>query len=711
MVAYASPWLVVCGALAEESTTTQPSASAPPSWRIRPGLMHLNVANAFLGFESDYEYRRVEYLTAPKTDYKNRDFRLGETLGLTLAGDVVDPNLIDWQASIEGGPLQGAFREVINTYSHEDRDDGFLLRYDVAVDALKNKPVSLHAYARQFDGRIPRRFLSSLHQYVTEAGASVLVQTGILTSEAGFAYRDTRQHGNRDQEDDETLTTHRYYLNNKLQFSDTHQLQLSFEHEREASKYQGSTYEYDTNRNDIRADHQIAFGAEQKNRVDTVLRYDVDRGDLARNEFELSPRLTLQHNDKLQTIYRYSFYRLEQDAIEVAQHNVDAQAIYRPTDQWRFTLDSFALYERADSDITTHDYGGQFDVAYNRPTPWGKFSTNVAFEYDSSQTTGDAGRRVVRAEAHALSTLKPAVLRQRGVSRLSILAFNADRTRLYVPNVDYAVTMVGRRAVIRRLPFGRIAEGDVVYFDYQYDVPLHADIDTYRTDFMIEHEFTFGLTPYYYLESRCQDVSSSQSLDLERDNQHRHRLGLRYAQERWSVTNEFEVFDDYVEPYRAYHLTGQAQLLRQAGHSLDGNFELSRYCFWGERDLEPARPYYGGFGLTDAGGAPGSHTWRETSARQVWWFDAEVKDTVEINPFLSVNGGLAYHFDGDRINGKTNGVDAECGFKYVRGLLTVELTVEYDLLNIGPTKEEGLGIWLNVRRDLGDLLASSRNLR
>jgi len=199
MIAYAGPWLAVGGAAAEETPTTQRSATAPTSWRIRPGLVHLNVADAYLGFESDYNYQRVSYLTRPKSEYKDRGLGLTETLGVTLAGDVVDPNLIDWRASIEGGPLQANYGEVLNQFNHEDRETGFLLRYDVAVDALKTKPVSLHAYARRFDGRVPRQFLPSLHEYVTEAGASVLMQTGILTSEAGFAYRDTRQHGNREQ--------------------------------------------------------------------------------------------------------------------------------------------------------------------------------------------------------------------------------------------------------------------------------------------------------------------------------------------------------------------------------------------------------------------------------------------------------------------------------------------------------------------------------
>ncbi len=692
MTVYAGPWLAAGGVTAAEppadattpsAATSRPSTSgegAPP-WRIRPGLLHLNALGGFVGFESEYDQRRVRSSAPRKRDsqYEDQALRLSEVVGLTLAGDVVDPNLVDWHGSFEFGPQQALYREVIDGFHRHADEAGLLLRYDFAVDALKNKPVSFHAYARQSDDRVPRQFLPSLHEYVTEAGASVLVQSGVLTSEAGFSYRDVNRKGNQDRVDNESLEVTRFYLDNKLQFTDTHRLRLSYEHERDKSDYQGSLYRYETTRDEFRGEHELAFGEGAKHRLDTVVRYDNERGDLARNELELSPRLTLQHSDKLQTMYRYSLYRWEQDAIEVGQHKLDAEAIYRPSDRWRFTVDAFALYERLDSDVRTHDYGGQFDIAYNRPTPWGKFSANLAFAYDASRTSGDAGRRLVRNEAHSLSTVKPAMLRERDVTVVSVVAHNAEWTRVFVPGVDYSVVKSGKKVVVYRLPFGRIAEGDVVYFDYQYDVPVHAEVNTYRTDLMLEHEFTFGLTPYYYLETRCQEVDGSAGTPAERDNQHRHRLGARYGRERWTVTNELEVFDDTVEPYKAYHLTGRVNLWRSGKNTLDASGELSRYCFDGGVDR-----------------------------RRVWWVELDLKDRLEINRYFSVTGEATYHYESDSVDGRTHGVDVECGVQYTRGLLTVELVAEYDLLTVGPTKEEGVAVWLRMRRDLGDLLATTR---
>jgi hypothetical protein len=49
-------------------------------------------------------------------------------------------------------------------------------------------------------------------------------------------------------------------------------------------------------------------------------------------------------------------------------------------------------------------------------------------------------------------------------------------------------------------------------------------------------------------------------------------------------------------------------------------------------------------------------------------------------------------------------VDIECGLQYTRGYLTVELTLEYDLLSIVENRDSGFGLYLNVQRNLTHLL-------
>jgi hypothetical protein len=378
-------------------------------------------------------------------------------------------------------------------------------------------------------------------------------------------------------------------------------------------------------------------------------------------------------------VHRYGFYRFEQDALEIAQHKLSSEVLYQATDNLRFAFDGYGLYERADLDVDTYEFGGSASTTYHRPTSMGQLDMNAGLGFDTSRTTGDAGQRWVRDEAHALGGSRPVYLRQRDIIAGTIVAHNAGRSRYYLPALDYQAIRVGPRIRIRRVPTGRIAQDEVVYFDYQYTVPIHGSVNTFRGDLLIEHTFTFGLTPYYGYEGRCQDVDSSWGDPRERDNTHRHRIGTRFARERWEAGTEFEVFDDTVEPYDAWHLTGRANLLRQPAHSLDLSGELSRYWFEG--------------GVDD---------------RRVWWLDVDLKDQLQINSFLSLISGAAYRWEDDSIDGKTHGVDLECGLRYTRGYLTIDLTVEYDLLSIAENRENGFGVFLNVRRNLSHLLPSPK---
>jgi hypothetical protein len=686
MIAQAGQWFYMDNSMAAAPTASAPSdridgvvvGSVPP----RRDFLHLDVTDLYIGFETEYESRRVRSSVPYRRDttHENRDLRLHELLGLSFIGDVGDPNLLEYRGNVEFGLSQNRFVEEINGFRDTDRDNGFLQRYDVSLDAFKTKPISLNAYARRADDRIARRFLPSLREIRNEAGISALALTGPVTTELGYSYSDVDRTGNRLREDDESLTNSRLYLDSKWDISDTHKLHLTYDHEREENSYQGSRFNFDTNRDELRLDHELAFGPGDKHRLDTFLRYNAEKGDLARDEFEFTPRLTLKHTDKFKTIYRYGLYRFDQAAIDLAQHKFDAQALYEPTDHWRLSLDTFGLYERVDRDVETQQYGVNGDITYHRPTSLGELSADLHLGYDQARTTGDAGRRYVRNEAHALGGVRPVFLRQQNVVLTSIIARDAKFTRIFVIGADFTVLRIGTYTVIQRVPWGRIAEGDVIYFDYQYTVPAEASIDTYRADFRIEHAFKFGLTPYYYFESRFQDVDRrSIGTPLLRDNQDRHRIGARYGRQRWNVTGEYEIFDDSIEPYDAFHFTGQMSLFRSTAHSLDLNGEISRYFFEGGFDR-----------------------------RRVWFMDLNLKDRMDITHELSINAGTELRREDDSVRGKTTGVDLECGLRWIRGYLTVELNVEYDLLSVVENRESGFGVFLNVRRDLSHLLPSRK---
>ncbi|RJP33568.1 MAG: hypothetical protein C4547_11980 [Phycisphaerales bacterium] len=653
----------------------------PDGERTRPGLFHLHGSDLAFEFESTLDRRRVGSSrgSGPQTTQRNRDLRFSEALALSLSGDVISPDFLAWDLGLTFGLSQERFHEDVSGIDRTDSDSGALIEYDLSLELLRSRPVSISAYARRTRDRVPRQFLPSLLEEATEFGATVFLSGDRWSAELGFSLHDVDRSGNRLAEDDEHLDTRRFFADARFDPADHHHLRLSFDHERQDAEYQGGMETFRTRRDEVRVEHDLAFGREHRHRLDTVLRYNAEAGDLARDELEFTPRLTLKHSDRFQTSYRYSLWRSDQDALDVTRHKIDVQGLYRPDEQWRFTLDGFWLRERVDEDLEIHEAGGGIDAALRRPTPWGELSVNAAFTSQHRRTLGEARGGVVRGEGHALGGSRPVLLRQPDIIAPSIVAYDVDRRRIYAQGLDYLVVPVGRRIQVRRIRTGRIGPDDVVLFDYRYEVPTGSRVDSYRTDLYVEHAFSFGLTPYYSWELRREFAHGSRGVPVYEDNTDRHRIGLRYERPRWSAGGEYELFNDTHDPFEAIHLTARAALFQDRVHALDLAGELSRYRFTGEFD-----------------------------PRRVWWLNVDLADRVQLNEYVSASISTTYHWEDDTLDGATQGVDVACGLHLVRGRLGVDLTVEYDLLRLPDSREEGVGVWLNVRRSLGDLLASAR---
>ena len=63
-----------------------------------------------------------------------------------------------------------------------------------------------------------------------------------------------------------------------------------------------------------------------------------------------------------------------------------------------------------------------------------------------------------------------------------------------------------------------------------------------------------------------------------------------------------------------------------------------------------------------------------------------------------------WRWEDDSVRGTTNGLDIESVLAYRRGNLSIEFSVEYDLLRIAGSREDSVGAWLALRWDLEDVV-------
>ena len=672
-----------CFALVAGTLLASPAQSAEEHESDRPAarLLTLNHVDAYLELESEYSRDRVQYddrgRTGQSRSQKNTDLRLEERLGLNLGGVLVDPSFITFDGDFSFALTQDRFEERLGTRDDTDKDHGYLVQYDARVNFFQGKRVSGSVYGLQVDDRINRRFQSTLREERSGFGTSWVFAHDKIPMELSYDYLETDRTGNDDGRDDEHFTDGTFHYGAQWLIAEHHRLKLSYEHAETKQEYQGLSKPYETTRDLFTIEHELEFGGAHQHELRTLVHWQEESGDFARDFFEIGPQLTLRHSDELQTIYKYQFNRERYEGLDVETQRADVSLVHQLYTNLTTTLNVFGLYEDVEDDINTTQYGASADWQYNRKNPYGRFSANLALAYDTEDVEGDNGRRVVLDEAQTFRDPVAILLRNRNVVATSVVVTDAANRRIYRKGIDYLVVPQGTYTRLTRVRNGTIADGDTVLVDYQFRTPADGTIDTVRVDFSLEQRFDNGLTPYYRFSYRNQEDDTSYGFARTADRTDHHRLGVNYEKRRYTLGAELEIFDDTVDPYDAFHLSGLLHVIDAAEHHLDVSARFSRFSFEGgveDRDVD----------MVDVGV---DHRWRLTEA-------------------LSTVERLAYRFEDDSVFGDTQGWDVVAGLEYVLGELSGELTFEYDRLELPGSDDEDLGIYFRIRRDIPNVLAT-----
>ena len=386
--------------------------------------------------------------------------------------------------------------------------------------------------------------------------------------------------------------------------------------------------------------------------------------------------MTLKHSDNLQTMYKYQFNRERYSGLDIETHRGDLQLVHQLYTNLTTTIDIFGLHEGVADDVVTNQWGAGINWQYNRRNPYGHLYANLAIAYDTEDVRGDNGTRVILDEAATLRDPLPVVLRNRDVLQGTIVVTDTTNRRVFLLGVDYLVLRRGTATLLARVRGGDIADNDSVLVDYLIETPADGQTDTIRVDFNIEQRFTNGLTPYYRLSFRDQDVDFSTGFAREADRTDHHRIGAKYESKRFTLGAEYEIFDDTIDPYYGFHLDGMWRMIDGPQRSLGSSARFSRLFFEG--------------GIDD---------------RNVTLLDLEIDHRLRLSDRLSVVQRLLYRWEDDSVAGDTHGWDVVAGLNYRVGDLSAELTFEYDRLDLPGSEQDDYGVYVRIRRDIRNILA------
>ena len=670
--------LVCSAALSGGDAAAQPSDAAGRA-PARPEYLRVERLEPFLDFETEYTYSRAasRLRRRPRDfDQTNRDLRLEEKVGAQFEGALIDPRLIAVAGDVAFGLTQSRFVERGPYFRDAVGDEGFDLEYQARANLLAGQPLSGTVYGLRQDDRINRRFQPTLHERRTGFGTTWNLAHEKFPMELGYEYLETDRTGNRAARDDEHFAESKLHYGAEWIVSEAQRFKLSYEHAENDQEYAGLGKPFDTTRDLMTLEHSLGWGPQRQNTLRTLVHWQEESGDLARDFFEIGPQLTLQHGPNVQSVYKYQFNRETYAGLDVETHRADYQLVHQMYTNLTTTVDLFGLYEDVENDVRTTQYGGLVDWQYNRRNPLGHLYANLSLAYDTQQAAGDDGERLVRDESGTFRDPLPVRLRNRDVLPGSIIVTDTSGRRIFAQGRDYVVVNRRNATELVRILSGRIADGDSVLVDYRYRTPTRGQIDTVRADFGIEQRFTGGLTPYYRVSYRDQDADASTGFARAADRTDHHRLGLRYEVPQYTLGAELEIYDDSIEPYRGFHVDGLWHILRAGQHTLDGSARWSRFRFDGGLDR-----------------------------RDVHMLDVNVDHRWTLSRDCSTFQRAAWRWEDDSLDGDTHGWDVTGGLTWRLGDLEAEVSIEYDRLALPTSTDDTLTFWFHLRRSFPNVFA------
>jgi hypothetical protein len=663
----------------EEAPASQPASPSSERARIFPwqlgSLLRFRELSLFAGFEA--EWRRRQTLTnlgrySLRDRQKDDVRRIEETLGLRGMGDILDERLLQYQFDVGGGFSQESFRESRPGPDLRHHAHGDVFQYDARVTLFPAGIISSNVFAFKQDDRVPRLFLPSLERQRERYGAELLYNDRALPMRLSFeqSYEELLSF-RRALNDDERRHDRRLGYEAAWRPSEYHELRLAYEYDDNRAEYSGTQARFETVRNYWTLNHALQFGADRRSRLDTVIRFQDESGDLARDVYEVAPQLRLQHTSSLASTYRLQYLHESFGNAALDLFRGDAGLSHQLGDYLSSALSVYGLAQDQRHGGDVREWGGVATAALNRENPWGRLSSNLTYNHARQSVEDDGRDGVVVGEAVTFRDPVPTYLAHTDVRRASILVTDGDRRRIYFAGRDYNVVQIGRYTSLYRMMSGRIANGQTVLVSYLYDTAQGRVLNRDRLDFRVQQAFHGGWSPYYAVSLQNEDIDHRRFRSYPPRDVNRHRLGLDYRQQRGFANVEFEYNDDSIDPYKGVHFRADRLLLEQSRHSLNGRGNCSFLRFDGMRDHRP----------------------RETSL-----LDLGLSYRYWIG-LLEASATAAYRYEDDSVFGVTHGVDLSAGLNWRIGLFTVRLEVEYDLLDLPHSSDGNFGVWLKLRRE------------
>jgi hypothetical protein len=593
-----------------------------------------------------------------------------ENLQLEADGYVYHPNLLEWTVAGLFGLVQEEFEDTFDDRRRTSSDDGTVLEFELDMHFLKKKQYPGTIYANRSRRLEPRPFQSSLETTTTNFGLVWLYVDEKTPTNIQFNYTDVRLDPRSDEEAQGRQRNASFRFETAYRFSDDNVLSLVYDHE--SVKEQPFQLDYESD--EVTLSHRIVFGEPKRHRLDSELNYFDQRGTFNIERARWRELLRLQHTENLRTWYQLELLSRTQGTLSGVPPLEERSVFFSGNlehqlyDSLTTLFDVYALLQDFKNGPQINEAGAQLNLDYRKKNPWGRLVAAYRARFDRRDISGMENEREVVDERHTFIDPEPVALANTRVRERTIVVTAENRFTLFFRGLDYRVFVVGDRTELRRVPTGRIRDGETVLVDYTFETGGNFTLDTVGQDLSLRQEFDFGLSPYYRLRWQDQTLSPSNAAGAIPDDITANVIGVEFERGPLRLFAEYEDRNSTITPFEAVRLG--ADYTQRLPLGATGSVRAR----WTDLDYQPP------------------------DERQTTLFTLEGRYRHPVTRQLTVEGSVLYRQEEDSLSGPDEGIDVDLSLEWDIRQTEVRVTYEFGQYEDDFAEDDNSALYVSVKR-------------
>lgn len=319
-------------------------------------------------------------------------------------------------------------------------------------------------------------------------------------------------------------------------------------------------------------------------RFNTNASYEIQRENLVYDKIQAEEIAALQLPWNFRSVLGYRYFEFKQDPVQWKIHTVTGDIEHRLFKSLTST-GHLEYYKTLHTEYTEAIKDGNVGFEYRKKIPFGTLQLSYRYRQRRERRQSETIYSTILDEAHVLDDTKIELLDVPFVNRGSIVVTDETQTLIFQENFDYILVPRGNFIEIRRMPGGRIADGETVYVDYRANrnpsYKYRASGQRTRAALLM---FDGAFNLYFeYNDWAFNDPDLAESLNLQMMRQRIAGGSLRFG--FFTAGVEFDQFLSNIVPYfsRRIYATANISLFSSMNFSLSGNMQDIDLTDEGER--------------------------------------------------------------------------------------------------------------------------------